>query len=75
MLVNPLAEVMEKLQKAYESSELMRPDTLYLTVGEAVASLSMSMKNQASNIYNEEMQKQQQQQQEKPNVIDSSQSE
>lgn len=73
MLVNPLAEVMEKLQKAYESSELMRPDTLYLTVGEAVASLSMSMKNQASNIYNEEMQKQQQQ--EKPNVIDSSQSE
>lgn len=74
MLVNPLAEVMEKLQKAYESSELMRPDTLYLTVGEAVASLSMSMKNQASNIYNEEMQKQQQQQ-EKPNVIDSSQSE
>lgn len=71
MLVNPLAEVMEKLQKAYESSELMKPDTLYLTVGEAVASLSMSMKNQASNIYNEEMQ----QQQEKPNVIDSSQSE
>lgn len=70
MLVNPLAEVMEKLQKADESSELMRPDTLYLTVGEAVASLSMSMKNQASNIYNEEMQKQQQQ--EKPNVIDSS---
>lgn len=73
VLVNPLAEVMEKLQKADESSELMRPDTLYLTVGEAVASLSMSMKNQASNIYSEEMQKQQQQ--EKPNVIDSSQSE
>lgn len=75
VLVNPLAEVMEKLQKADESNELMRPDTLYLTVGEAVASLSMSMKNQASNIYNEEMQKQQQQQEEKPNVIDSSQSE
>lgn len=74
MLVNPLSEVMEKLKKAYEGDEIMRPDALYLTVGEAVASLSISMKNQASNIYNEGWQKQQQQH-EKKNVNESSQSE
>ena len=71
VLVNPLAEVLEKLQKAYEGDEIMRPDALYLTIGEAVASLSISMKNQASNTYNEGWQ---QQQQEKQNVNESSQS-
>ncbi|PRQ40931.1 putative SLC26A/SulP transporter [Rosa chinensis] len=75
VLVNPLSEVMEKLQKAYAGEEMMKPEALYLTVGEAVASLSISMKNQASNIYKEGWQKQQQQQQEKPNVNESSQSE
>ncbi|KAL6192677.1 hypothetical protein ACLB2K_033763 [Fragaria x ananassa] len=74
VLVNPLSEVMEKLKKAYEGDEIMRPDALYLTVGEAVASLSISIKNQASNVYNEGWQKQQQQH-EKQNVNESSQSE
>ncbi|KAH0990970.1 hypothetical protein GBA52_002453 [Prunus armeniaca] len=56
VLVNPLAEVVEKLQKVDKDNELMRPDHLYLSVGEAIASLSMAMKNQASNMYDEEMQ-------------------
>lgn len=44
MLVNPLAEVIEKLKKADEANEFIREDNLFLTVGEAVASLSSEMK-------------------------------
>ncbi|KAK4762885.1 hypothetical protein SAY86_008653 [Trapa natans] len=44
VLVNPLGEVMEKLQKAEECHNLLRQDRLYLSVGEAVASLSSSIK-------------------------------
>ncbi|XP_028776625.1 probable sulfate transporter 3.3 [Neltuma alba] len=50
VLVNPLAEVMEKLKKADEGNDLMRADNLFLTVGEAVASLSSVTKGQASNM-------------------------
>ncbi|KAG2320955.1 hypothetical protein Bca4012_056025 [Brassica carinata] len=41
VLVNPLSEVMEKLQRADEEEEFMRPEFLFLTVAEAVASLSL----------------------------------
>ncbi|KAF3432183.1 hypothetical protein FNV43_RR26922 [Rhamnella rubrinervis] len=51
VLVNPLGEVMEKLQRADKTSDLMRPDNLYLTVGEAVASLSSSMKCWSSSTF------------------------
>lgn len=51
MLVNPLGEVLEKLQKADEAGDFMKPDNLYLTVGEAVASLSSTMKGQSSTMY------------------------
>ncbi|XP_057415059.1 probable sulfate transporter 3.3 [Lotus japonicus] len=44
VLVNPLAEVIEKLKKADEANEFIREDNLFLTVGEAVASLSSEMK-------------------------------
>lgn len=50
VLVNPLAEVMEKLKKADKANEFMREDHLYLTVGEAVASLSSIMKSPTSNM-------------------------
>ncbi|KAI9080473.1 hypothetical protein K1719_037587 [Acacia pycnantha] len=51
VLVNPLAEVMEKLKKADEgNNDLIREDNLFLTVGEAVASLSSMTKGQASNM-------------------------
>lgn len=49
VLVNPLGEVMEKLQKADEGQDLLRPDNLYLTVGEAVAFLSSSIKAQSTS--------------------------
>ncbi|TQD71826.1 hypothetical protein C1H46_042637 [Malus baccata] len=56
VLVNPLAEVMDKLQKVNNGGEEF---LLYLSVGEAVASLSMGMKNNHassnSNTYDEEM--------------------
>ncbi|RXH79195.1 hypothetical protein DVH24_040342 [Malus domestica] len=56
VLVNPLAEVMDKLQKVNNGGEEFM---LYLSVGEAVASLSMGMKNNHassnSNTYDEEM--------------------
>ncbi|KAK8567561.1 hypothetical protein V6N12_006142 [Hibiscus sabdariffa] len=48
VLVNPLGEVMEKLQKSDETGEFMRPDCLFLTVGEAVATLSATTKVQPS---------------------------
>ncbi|KAB1205721.1 putative sulfate transporter 3.3 [Morella rubra] len=51
VLVNPLGEVLEKLQKADEAGDFMKPDNLYLTVGEAVASLSSTMKGQSSTMY------------------------
>ncbi|KAL1531939.1 putative sulfate transporter 3.3 [Salvia divinorum] len=49
VLVNPLGEVMEKLQRSDEAKELTRPDGLFLTVGEAVASLLLSTKSNSSN--------------------------
>uniref|UniRef100_A0A5B7CBV3 Putative sulfate transporter 3.3 n=1 Tax=Davidia involucrata TaxID=16924 RepID=A0A5B7CBV3_DAVIN len=48
-LVNPLGEVMEKLQRADEAGDLTRPDCLFLTVGEAVASLMSTVKGQSSS--------------------------
>ncbi|GMN38765.1 hypothetical protein TIFTF001_007997 [Ficus carica] len=56
MLVNPLGEVLEKLQRAEETRDFAKPDNLYLTVGEAVASLSSSMKAQPPTVYDEEAQ-------------------
>ncbi|KAL1218288.1 putative sulfate transporter 3.3 [Cardamine amara subsp. amara] len=41
VFVNPLSEVMEKLQRADEEEEFMRPEFLFLTVAEAIASLSL----------------------------------
>ncbi|EEF36368.1 probable sulfate transporter 3.3 [Ricinus communis] len=49
VLVNPLGEVMEKLQRADDARGIMKPDTLYLTVGEAVVALSSTMKGQTSS--------------------------
>ncbi|KAE9613639.1 putative SLC26A/SulP transporter [Lupinus albus] len=43
-LVNPLAEVLVKLKKADEGHNKIREDYLFVTVGEAVASLSSTMK-------------------------------
>ncbi|WJZ80497.1 hypothetical protein VitviT2T_000413 [Vitis vinifera] len=48
-LVNPVGEVMEKLQRWDEGRDILRPDSVYLTVGEAVASLSSAVKCQPSN--------------------------
>ncbi|KAK2965406.1 hypothetical protein RJ640_001483 [Escallonia rubra] len=48
-LVNPIGEVMEKLQRADETRDFMRPDFLFLTVGEAVAFLMSTVKGQSSN--------------------------
>lgn len=44
VLVNPVGEVMEKLQKADGAKDLLQPRNLYLTVGEAVSSLFSTMK-------------------------------
>lgn len=48
-LVNPVGEVMEKLQRWDEGRDILRPDSLFLTVDEAVASLSSAIKCQPSN--------------------------
>ena len=56
VLVNPLGEVMEKLERAEETRDFVKPDSLYLTVGEAVASLSLSMKAKPLPMYDEEAQ-------------------
>ncbi|KAL6651903.1 hypothetical protein ACP70R_010828 [Stipagrostis hirtigluma subsp. patula] len=40
VLVNPTGEVMEKIQRANEAHNHFRSDCLYLTTGEAIASLS-----------------------------------
>lgn len=53
ILVNPLAEVIAKLKKADEDNDYVRPDCLFLTVGEAVAALSSAMKNQSETIEEE----------------------
>ncbi|KAG2409238.1 sulfate transporter 3.3 [Vigna angularis] len=50
VLVNPLAEVIEKLKKVDEASDFRHADSLFLTVGEAVASLSSTMKSQSPAI-------------------------
>ncbi|MED6195310.1 putative sulfate transporter 3.3 [Stylosanthes scabra] len=47
-LVNPLAEVMERLTKADESHSFIQTEYLFLSVGEAVAKLSSTMKNPPS---------------------------
>nr|DAD32077.1 TPA_asm: hypothetical protein HUJ06_010928 [Nelumbo nucifera] len=49
VLVNPLGEVMEKLQRANKAHEFMAMDSLFLTVGEAVASLSFTVKGRTSS--------------------------
>ncbi|OAY25239.1 hypothetical protein MANES_17G078000v8 [Manihot esculenta] len=49
VLVNPLGEVMEKLQRADAAHDILKPDTLFLTVGEAVAALSSTVKGQSSS--------------------------
>lgn len=46
VLVNPIGEVLEKLQRADETKDMMRPDCLFLTVEEAVSSLSSTIKYQ-----------------------------
>ncbi|KAL1321261.1 hypothetical protein AAHE18_14G115700 [Arachis hypogaea] len=48
VLVNPLAEVIEKLKRVDEADEFIPAQNLFLTVGEAVASLSTAMKNQST---------------------------
>ncbi|MED6141974.1 hypothetical protein PIB30_108752, partial [Stylosanthes scabra] len=47
-LVNPLAEVMERLTRADESNSFIQAEYLFLSVGEAVAKLSSTMKNPPS---------------------------
>ncbi|XP_068660238.1 probable sulfate transporter 3.3 [Aristolochia californica] len=47
VLVNPVGEVLEKLQRANQADKFMGVDTLYLTVGEAVFILSSKMKSNA----------------------------
>ncbi|PPD72134.1 hypothetical protein GOBAR_DD30970 [Gossypium barbadense] len=49
VLVNLVGEVMEKLQRSNEAGDFMKPDCLFLTVGEAVATLSATIKSQSSN--------------------------
>lgn len=49
MLVNPVGEVIEKLKRGEDAEELGRPDSLFLSVGEAVASLLSTIKRQSSN--------------------------
>lgn len=53
MLVNPLAEVIVKLRQADEANDFVRADYLFLTVGEAVASLSSAMKGQSPTMEQE----------------------
>nr|GMD66040.1 probable sulfate transporter 3.3 [Ipomoea batatas] len=46
VLVNPLGEVLEKLQRAEETKDIVKSDSLFLTVGEAVSALSSTIKFQ-----------------------------
>lgn len=53
VLVNPIGEVMEKLERSDETKELARADHgMFLTVGEAVLSLLSTVKNIHSSTYN-----------------------
>ncbi|XP_057415057.1 probable sulfate transporter 3.3 isoform X1 [Lotus japonicus] len=54
VMVNPLAAVFEKLKRADATKDFIQPDHLFLTVGEAVASLSSAMKDQSSTREEEE---------------------
>jgi sulfate transporter 3 len=54
VLVNPLAEVIEKLKKADEANDVMRSDYLFLTVEEAVAALKSALKSQPPSTEEEE---------------------
>ncbi|XP_076947301.1 putative sulfate transporter 3.3 [Bidens hawaiensis] len=54
VLVNPVGEVMEKLQKADGTNDLLKQNKLYLTVREAVSSLYSSMKVVSSRHYQKE---------------------
>ncbi|KAK1380806.1 putative sulfate transporter 3.3 [Heracleum sosnowskyi] len=45
ILVNPIGEVMEKLQRSDDTRDLMKPDSLFLTVGEAVTMIMSTRKN------------------------------
>lgn len=49
-LVNPLAEVIEKLIRADEANSFIRAEYLFLSVGEAVGKLSSAMKDQSSTM-------------------------
>ncbi|XP_012072227.1 probable sulfate transporter 3.3 [Jatropha curcas] len=49
VLVNPVGEVIEKLQRADDARNIMKAETLYLSVGEAVAALSSTIKGQSSS--------------------------
>ncbi|KAJ6721264.1 hypothetical protein OIU85_024361 [Salix viminalis] len=49
VLVNPVGEVLQKLQRADNDRDMTRPGTLFLTIGEAVAALSSTMKGQSSS--------------------------
>lgn len=51
--MNPLAEVIEKLKKADEANDFVRADYLFLTVGEAVATLTSAMKGQSPTMEEE----------------------
>ncbi|XP_012828609.1 PREDICTED: probable sulfate transporter 3.3, partial [Erythranthe guttata] len=48
VLVNPIGEVIEKLQQGDEAKELARPDAMFLTVGEAVTTLLSTIKTNSS---------------------------
>ncbi|KAG2409237.1 sulfate transporter 3.3 [Vigna angularis] len=50
VLVNPLAEVIDKLQKSDDANDFIRAEYLFLTVGEAVASLSSTMTRQTPTV-------------------------
>ncbi|KAK7400751.1 hypothetical protein VNO78_12054 [Psophocarpus tetragonolobus] len=56
VLVDPIADVIEKLQKAKDAKEFIQSDYLFLTVEEAVTSLSSTMKSITSNMPKEEAQ-------------------
>ncbi|PIA33586.1 hypothetical protein AQUCO_04100190v1 [Aquilegia coerulea] len=49
VLVNPIGEVMEKLQRANKAHDFLAVDCLYLTVGEAIASLSSKIQPDTSS--------------------------
>ncbi|ESW29742.1 hypothetical protein PHAVU_002G095200 [Phaseolus vulgaris] len=56
VLVNPLAEVIDKLKKSDDGHDFIGAEYLFLTVGEAVASLSSAMKTKTPTMEEEEAQ-------------------